>query len=75
MLYATSISLFHSLALSVLYGIETSETRPFNKLSSHVYDSVCVRSEVISVNVSGVGKLIRCMHVSESHGLSQSETL
>lgn len=73
MLYATSISLFHSLVLSVLYGIETSETRPFNKLSSNVYDSVCVRSEVISVNVSGVGKLIRCMH--ESHGLSQSKTL
>lgn len=30
-LYAMSISLFHLLVLSVLYGIETSKSRPFNK--------------------------------------------
>lgn len=63
-----NISLFYLLVLPVLYGIETSKTKPFNEKSSNVYDSVCVHSEVISVNVSGVGKLIRCMHVSGSHG-------
>lgn len=41
MLYAISISPFHLLVLSVLYGIETSKSRPFNNKSSNVSDSVC----------------------------------
>lgn len=55
-LYAMSISPFYLLVLTVLHGIETRKSRHFNKLSSNVYDSVCVPSKVISVSVSGVGK-------------------